>query len=118
MFECLAEEWRSKGHELSHGPQPHARRCVNHAAPPRNPKAVTYRSYPDIEQAVCGPAVIPVINLAMLTIDPVLGRAESQLWNTYIAHHRSAISAGRARRRATACVPKGTSSPCWLWHSR
>ena len=38
MFECLAEEWRSKGHELSHGPQPRAPRCVNHAAPAVQPQ--------------------------------------------------------------------------------
>ncbi|RCN55886.1 hypothetical protein C4900_08220 [Acidiferrobacter thiooxydans] len=55
--------------------------------PPRNPKPVTYRSYPDIEQAVCEPAVIPAIDLATLTIDPVLGRAESRLWNAYIERH-------------------------------
>ena len=55
--------------------------------PPRNPKPVAYRSYPDIEQAVGEPAVIPAIDLAALTCDPVLGRAESRLWNAYIQRH-------------------------------
>ncbi|RCN55698.1 hypothetical protein C4900_07135 [Acidiferrobacter thiooxydans] len=32
-------------------------------------------------------AVIPAIDLATLTIDPVLGRAESRLWNAYIERH-------------------------------
>ena len=54
---------------------------------PRNPKPVAYRSYPDIEQAVCEPAVIPAIDLATLTIDLVLGKADSLLWNAAIQHH-------------------------------
>jgi hypothetical protein len=55
--------------------------------PPRNPKPVTYRSYPHLEQAVLEPAIIPSIDLATLTVDPVLTRADSRLWNTYIEHH-------------------------------
>ena len=55
--------------------------------PPRNPKPVRYRSYPHIEQAVCEPAVIPAIALATLTIDPVLSKADSLLWNAYIERH-------------------------------
>ena len=55
--------------------------------PPRNPKPVAYRSYPHLESAVLEPAVIPRIDLAALTIDPVLGRAESLLWNAYIERH-------------------------------
>jgi hypothetical protein len=55
--------------------------------PPRNPKPVTYRSYPHIEQAVLEPATIPSIDLATLTIDPVLTRADSLLWNGYIQRH-------------------------------
>ena len=55
--------------------------------PPRNPKPVAYRSYPHIEQAVCKPAVIPAIALATLTIDPVLSKADSVLWNAYIERH-------------------------------
>jgi hypothetical protein len=55
--------------------------------PPRNPKPVTYRSYPHIEQAVLEPAAIPSIDLATLTVDPVLGRADSLLWNAYIQRH-------------------------------
>ena len=55
--------------------------------PPRNPKPVTYRSYPHIEQAVLEPATVPSIDLATLTIDPVLTRADSMLWNAYIQRH-------------------------------
>ena len=55
--------------------------------PPRNPKPVTYRSYPDIEQAVLEPATIPSIDLATLHLDPVLTRADSLLWNAYIERH-------------------------------
>src|SRR5208283_969531 len=55
--------------------------------PPRNPKPVTYRSYPHLEQAVLEPAIIPSIDLATLNVEPLLTRADSRLWNTYIEHH-------------------------------
>jgi hypothetical protein len=55
--------------------------------PPRNPKPVTYRSYPHLEQAVLEPAIIPSIDLATLTVEPVLTTADSRLWNTYIERH-------------------------------
>src|SRR5271167_4300635 len=54
---------------------------------PRNPKPVAYRSYPHIEQAVLEPATIPNIDLATLTVDPVLCKADSLLWNAYIERH-------------------------------
>jgi hypothetical protein len=55
--------------------------------PPRNPKPVTYRSYAHIEQAVLEPVTLPSIDLATLTIDPVVTRADSLLWNGYIQRH-------------------------------
>ena len=55
--------------------------------PPRNPKPVAYRSYPHIEQAVLEPSNIAVIDLATLTLDLVLSKADSLLWNAYIEHH-------------------------------
>jgi hypothetical protein len=55
--------------------------------PPRNPKPVTYRSYPHIEQAVLEPATVPSIDLATLSVEPVLTRADSMLWNGYIQRH-------------------------------
>ncbi|MGA2348120.1 MAG: DUF4338 domain-containing protein [Candidatus Sulfotelmatobacter sp.] len=55
--------------------------------PPRNPKPVAYRSYPHLEQAVLEPATMPSIDLATLTVDPVLCRADSLLWNAYIERH-------------------------------
>ena len=45
--------------------------------PPRNPKPVAYRSYPHIEQAVLEPSNIPIIDLATLTLDLVLSKADS-----------------------------------------
>jgi hypothetical protein len=58
-----------------------------HLPPPRNPKPVTYRAYPHLEQAVLEPATIPSIDLAALTVDPVLTKADSMLWNAYIQRH-------------------------------
>jgi hypothetical protein len=55
--------------------------------PPRNPKPVTYRSYPHLEEAVLEPATIPTIDLATLTVEPVLTRPDSLLWNAYIQRH-------------------------------
>lgn len=55
--------------------------------PPRNPKPVAYRSYPHLEQAVLEPATLPNIDLARLTVEPVLIRADSLLWNAYIERH-------------------------------
>lgn len=55
--------------------------------PPRNPKPAAYRSYPHIEQAVIEPSSFPVIDLATLTLDLVLSKADSLLWNAYIERH-------------------------------
>jgi hypothetical protein len=55
--------------------------------PPRNPKPVAYRSYPHIEQAVLEPSNIPAIELAALSVDLVLSKADSLLWNAYIQRH-------------------------------
>jgi hypothetical protein len=55
--------------------------------PPRNPKPVAYRSYPHLEQAILEPATLPNIDLATLTVEPVLIRADSLLWNAYIERH-------------------------------
>jgi hypothetical protein len=54
---------------------------------PRNPKPVTYRSYPHIEQAVLPPDTVPSIDLDSLQVDPVLSNADSLLWNAYIERH-------------------------------
>lgn len=54
---------------------------------PRNPKPVTYRSYPHIEQAVLPPDTVPRIDLGSLQVDPVLTKTDSLLWNAYIARH-------------------------------
>ncbi len=55
--------------------------------PPRNAKPLAYRSYPHIEQAVLEPASIPAIELATLSVDLVLTKADSLLWNAYIERH-------------------------------
>jgi len=54
---------------------------------PRNPKPVTYRSYPQIEQAVLPPDTVPSIDLSSLQVDPVLTKADSLLWNAYIERY-------------------------------
>jgi hypothetical protein len=55
--------------------------------PPRNPKPVTYRSYPHLEQAVLPPVTLPCIDLARLQVDPVLTKSDSLLWNAYVERH-------------------------------
>jgi Domain of unknown function (DUF4338) len=55
--------------------------------PPRNPKPVAYRSYPDIERAVLEPVSVPGIELDTLSVDLVLTKADSLLWNAYIERH-------------------------------
>jgi hypothetical protein len=55
--------------------------------PPRNPRPVTYRSHPHIEQAVLEPLSIPAVDLTTLSVDPVLTKADSLLWNAYIERH-------------------------------
>jgi Domain of unknown function (DUF4338) len=55
--------------------------------PPRNPKPVAYRSYPDIERAVLEPVSAPGIELDTLSIDLVRTKADSLLWNAYIQRH-------------------------------
>jgi len=54
---------------------------------PRNPKPVTYRSYPHIEEAVLPPATAPRIDLDHLHVDPISSKADSLLWNAYIERH-------------------------------
>ena len=55
--------------------------------PPHHAKPVAYRSSPHIEQAVLEPTSIPAIDLATLSVDPVLTKADSLLWNAYIQRH-------------------------------
>jgi len=55
--------------------------------PPRNPKPVAYQSYPHIEQAVLEPISVPAIDLATLSIELVLAKPDSLLWNAYIERH-------------------------------
>ena len=55
--------------------------------PPRNAKPVAYRSDPQIEQAVLEPSSLPIIELATLSVDLVLTKADSLLWNAYIQRH-------------------------------
>ena len=55
--------------------------------PAKRARPITYGVHPDIELAVAEPAIIPVIDLACLTIEPVGTQRESRLWNAYIMHH-------------------------------
>ena len=55
--------------------------------PPRNAKPVTYRARPEIEQAVLEPPLIPPIDLDRLTVEVVVNRPNSLLWNAFIQRH-------------------------------
>jgi len=55
--------------------------------PPRKPKPVAYRAHPQIEHAVLTPSSIPTVELARLSIDLVVSKRDSLLWNAYIEHH-------------------------------
>ncbi len=55
--------------------------------PPRNAKPVAYREYPDIEHAVLEPSSAPSVDLARLSVDLVLHKRDSLLWNAYIQRH-------------------------------
>ena len=54
---------------------------------PQNAKPVAFRSYTHIGQAVLEPANIPGIEIATLSVDLVLTKADSLLWNAYIQRH-------------------------------
>lgn len=55
--------------------------------PPRKPKPVPYLAHPQIELAVCEPAIAPNIDLAHLSVDLVTEKCDSLLWNAYIERH-------------------------------
>jgi hypothetical protein len=55
--------------------------------PPRNAKPVTYQARPEIEAAIQAPATVPQVDLAQLSIDLVVAKRDSLLWNAYIQHH-------------------------------
>lgn len=54
---------------------------------PRRLKPVAYRSHPDIEHAVGEPVSVPRIELARLSVDLVIEKRDSLLWNAYIQRH-------------------------------
>jgi hypothetical protein len=55
--------------------------------PPRRLKPVTYRAHTDIEHAVREPVIVPPIDLARLSVDLVIEKRDSLLWNAYIERH-------------------------------
>jgi len=55
--------------------------------PPRNAKPVAYQARPEIEAAIQAPATVPQVDLAQLSIDLVVAKRDSLLWNAYIQHH-------------------------------
>ncbi|WP_297386553.1 DUF4338 domain-containing protein [Acidiferrobacter sp.] len=55
--------------------------------PPRCVKPVSYQTRPLIDTLVREPAILPMVDLARLTVDVVVQRHDSQLWNAYIAHY-------------------------------
>ncbi len=58
--------------------------------PPRNAKPVAYRAYPHLESGVPAPVTAPRVDLAQLTVDLVVHKRDSLLWNAYIErqHYR------------------------------
>jgi hypothetical protein len=54
---------------------------------PRNAKPVSYQPRPEIEQEVLQPLFIPTVNLDRLTVELVIKRRNSLLWNAYIQRH-------------------------------
>jgi hypothetical protein len=55
--------------------------------PPRCAKPVAYRVHPDIERAVLEPTNVPPVDLGRLTVDLVVKKRDSLLWNAYIERH-------------------------------
>ena len=55
--------------------------------PPRNAKPVAYRQHPEIERAVLAPTIIPRVDLGTLSVELVIKKSDSLLWNAYIEHH-------------------------------
>lgn len=81
--------------------------------PPRNAKPVTYRAYPEIERAVLEPAIVPVVELARLSVDLVGAKRDSLLWNAYIQrHHYLGHQLLPGRSCVTSYAPQIKSLPC------
>lgn len=55
--------------------------------PPRNPKPVSYRHDPEIERAVREPSQLPTVDLDRLSVELVVHKRDSLLWNAYVQHH-------------------------------
>jgi hypothetical protein len=54
---------------------------------PKKAKPGVFKSSPEIEQAVSEPKIMPIVNLAQLSIELVTPRRDSLLWNAYIQRH-------------------------------
>lgn len=55
--------------------------------PPRKAQPVRYREHPDIERAVQEPTIIPAVDLTRLSVDLVVKKRDSLLWNAYVQRH-------------------------------
>src|ERR1035438_822897 len=55
--------------------------------PPRNAQPVRYREHPGIERAVLAPTITPSVNLGTLSVELVVKKRDSLLWNAYIERH-------------------------------
>src|SRR6185437_1348719 len=55
--------------------------------PPRKAQPVRYREHPDIERAVQEPTIVPAVDLTRLTVDLVVKKRDSLLWNAYVQRH-------------------------------
>lgn len=54
---------------------------------PRRAKPVPFKVYPDIERAVLAPEKPLLVDLSQLTLEPILNKPESLLWNAFIERH-------------------------------
>jgi hypothetical protein len=55
--------------------------------PPRRAKPQPFRANSDIERAVLKPSHAPSVDLGQLTVDLVVKKSDSALWNAYIGRH-------------------------------
>lgn len=55
--------------------------------PAKRAKVVTYTEHPDIESVVDWPLIVPKVDLARLSIDPVAEKRDSRLWNAFVRRY-------------------------------
>jgi hypothetical protein len=54
---------------------------------PRKAKPGAFRAHPDIQRAVLEPTIVPPVDLGRLSVELVVKKRDSLLWNAYIERH-------------------------------